>query len=214
MKKIPDPNAVFPVKNSKTVTNIKPTLKGEGVIAGDYSYFSDAFFTRHVTHRYDFYGDKLIIGKFCQIAAGVNFTMNGANHQRNCATTYPFYVMGWEQAYPDLENLQSKGDTVLGNDVWLGENVTVMPGVKIGDGAIIGKNSTVASDIPPYTVAVGNPARVVRERFDEQLKDLLLRFKWWDLPPEEIAEIIPILTSPNLERLRDFLKKELEKRAK
>lgn len=211
MKKIPDPNAVFPVKNCKTVTNIKPTLKGDGVTAGDYSYFSDAFFTRHVTHRYDFYGDKLIIGKFCQIAAGVNFTMNGANHRRNCATTYPFYMMGWEQPYPELKNLQSKGDTVLGNDVWLGENVTVMPGVKIGDGAIIGKNSTVASDIPPYTVAVGNPARVVRERFDKELTSLLLEFKWWDLPPEEIAEIIPVLTSPSLNELRAFLKQRLNK---
>lgn len=211
MKKIPDPNAVFPVKNCKTVTNIKPTLKGEGITAGDYSYFSDAFFTRHVTHRYDFYGDKLIIGKFCQIAAGVNFTMNGANHQRNCATTYPFYMMGWEQPYPSLENLQSKGDTVLGNDVWLGENVTVMPGVKIGDGAIIGKNSTVASDIPPYAVAVGNPARIVRERFDKELTSLLLEFKWWDLPPEEIAEIIPVLTSPDLNELRAFLKRRLKK---
>lgn len=209
--KIPSPNEIFPVKNCKTVTNIKPTLKNEHIVAGDYSYFSDTFFSRHVTHRYDFYGDNLIIGKFCQIAAGVNFTMNGANHQMNCATTFPFYMTGWEQEYPSLENLQSRGDTVIGNDVWIGENVTVMPGVKIGDGAIIGKNSTVASDIPPYTVAAGNPARVVRERFDEELKNLLLSYKWWNLPPEKIAEIIPVLTSPDLEKLREFLKDELKK---
>lgn len=207
--KIPDPNSVFPVKNCKTVTNIKPTLKNEHIVAGDYSYFSDVFFSKHVTHRYDFYGDKLIIGKFCQIAAGVNFTMNGANHQMNCATTFPFYMTGWEQEYPSLKNLQSRGDTVVGNDVWIGENVTVMPGVKIGDGAIIGKNSTVASDIPPYTVAAGNPAKVVRERFDEELKNLLLNYKWWDLPPEKISEIIPVLTSPDLNALRAFLKEEL-----
>ena len=209
--KIPSPEEIFPVKNCKTVTNIKPTLKNEHIVAGDYSYFSGVFFNKHVTHRYDFYGDNLTIGKFCQIAAGVDFTMNGANHQKNCATTFPFYMMGWEQDYPSLENLQSRGDTVVGNDVWIGENVTVMPGVKIGDGAIIGKNSTVASDIPPYTVAAGNPARVIRERFDEELKNLLLSYKWWDLPPEKIPEIIPVLTSPNLEKLREFLKAELKK---
>lgn len=210
MSKIPDPNAIFPVKDCKTVTNIKPTLKGEGIVAGEYSYFSDTFFSKHVTHRYDFYGDKLIIGKFCQIAEGVNFTMNGANHQRNCATTFPFYMMGWEQAYPSLENLQSKGDTVIGNDVWIGENVTIMPGVKIGDGAIIGKNSTVASDVPPYVVAAGNPARIIRARFDEELTSLLLKFKWWDLPPEQISELIPVLTSPDLSALRSFLKLRLK----
>ena len=123
--------------------------------------------------------------------------MNGANHRMDCATTYPFYIMGgdWGGAIaPVKDELPLKGDTVIGNDVWIGQHVTIMPGVHIGDGAIIGANSVVASDIPPYTVAAGNPCRVVRKRFDDELTDLLLRFKWWDRSIEEIESLMPLLS--------------------
>ena len=142
-------------------------------------------FEKHVTHFYDFIGDKLIIGKFCAIAKGVEFVMNGANHRMDCATTYPFYIMGgdWGSAIaPVKDELPLKGDTVIGNDVWIGQNVTVMPGVHIGDGAIIGTNSVVA---------------------------ILLKLRWWDKSIEEIETLMPILSCGNLEKVKTELKARL-----
>ncbi len=211
-KKInPDPNKIYPVKNCKTVTHIKPTIKNKNIIAGEFSYFSGIDFEKHVTHHYDFVGDKLIIGKFCQIGKGVEFVMNGANHKMNCVSTYPFYIMdSWKQNAPKLSELPIKGDTVVGNDVWIGQNCTILPGVHIGDGAIIGLNSTVASDIPPYSIAVGNPAKVIKKRFDDELIKILLKLKWWDKKPDEINKLIPLLTSDNI----SLIKKELRKKLK
>ena len=138
--------------------------------------------------------------------------MNGANHRMDCATTYPFYVMGgdWGSAIaPIKEELPLKGDTVIGNDVWIGQHVTVMPDVHIGDGAIIGANSVVACNIPPYSVAVGNPCRVVRKRFDDELIDLLLQFKWWDKDIEEIENLISLLSCSDMEKVKAELKARL-----
>ena len=206
----PNPNKVFPVPGFKTVTYVKPTVKSSNVEVGDFTYFSDVFFERHITHKYEYYPDKLIIGKFCQIASGVNFVMSGANHQMNAVTTFPFYIMeGWDQSVPPLSEMPLKGNTVVGNDVWIGQNVTIMPGVKIGDGAIIGMNSLVASDVPPYTIVAGNPARIIRQRFDNELIDLLLRFKWWDKEIEEINELIPILTCSDLKKVKEEIIKRM-----
>ena len=130
----------------------------------------------------------------------------------DCVTTYPFYVIGgdWGSAIaPVKDELPLKGDTDIGNDVWIGQNVTVMPGVHIGDGAIIGANSVVAKDIPPYAIAVGNPCRVVRMRFDDELIDLLLQFKWWDKSIEEIENLMPILTCSDLEKVKKEIKARL-----
>ena len=209
----PNPNKVFPVPGFKTVTYVKPTITNPNIEVGEFTYFSDVFFERHVTHRYEYYPDKLIIGKFCQIASGVNFVMSGANHQMNAVTTFPFYIFeGWEQPVPPLSEMPLKGNTVVGNDVWIGQNVTVMPGVKIGDGAIIGMNSVVASDVEPYSIVVGNPAREIRKRFDNELIDLLLRFKWWDKSIEEINSLIPILTCSDLNRVKQEILKMLNEK--
>lgn len=205
---VPDPTKLFPVPRIDTVTYIKPTIKNPNIIVGDFTYFSDTDFESHVTHHYDFNGDKLIIGKFCQIAAGVNFVMNGANHQMNAVSTFPFYIFeGWEQDVPPLSEMPLKGDTVVGNDVWIGQNSTILPGVHIGDGAIIGLNSVVGSDVPPYTIVAGNPARELRKRFDDELTDIMLRLKWWDRSIEEINSLIPILSCGDLEKTRSALKK-------
>lgn len=164
-KIIPDPNKIYPITGCNTVTHIKPTIKNKNIIVGEFTYFSDVDFEKHVTHLYEFNNDKLIIGKFCQIAAGVEFVMNGANHQMNAVSTYPFYIFeGWNQKLPAISDMPLKGDTVIGNDVWIGQNVTILPGVRIGDGAIIGLNSVVGSDIPPYSIAVGNPAKVIKKK--------------------------------------------------
>lgn len=130
-------------------------------------------------------------------------------------TTYPFAVFGgaWaENTPPHLDQLPRKGDTVLGNDVWLGRNTVVMPGVKIGDGAIVAAESVVTRDIPACTVAGGNPARVIRARFDEELTALLLAFRWWDLEPQALVEVLPLLCSPDLERVKAELSARLGRR--
>ena len=208
----PNPDKVFPVPGFKTVTYVKPTITNSNIEVGDFTYFSDVFFERHVTHKYEYYPDKLIIGKFCQIASGVNFVMSGANHQMNAVTTFPFYIFeGWEQNVPPLTEMPLKGNTVVGNDVWIGQNVTIMPGVKIGDGAIIGMNSVVASNVEPYTIVAGNPAKKIRKRFDNELIDLLLRFKWWDKSIDEINSLIPILSCSDLEKVKQELKTKLDK---
>jgi virginiamycin A acetyltransferase len=190
----PDPFVVFPVPNIKTVTYIKPTIKNKNIIVGDFTYYSGVDFESRVTHFYpEFYGDKLLIGKFCQIAAGVEFIMNGANHQMACVSTFPFYIFGWCETTPPLENMPLKGDTVIGNDVWIGENAVILPGVHIADGAIIGAKSVVGSNIAPYAIAAGNPAKVIKKRFDDELIELMLKLKWWDLPIEKIIDLIPLL---------------------
>ncbi len=208
--KSPNPNNIFPVKGFDTVTYVKPTITKPNIIVGDFTYFSDKDFEKHVTHHYDFYGDKLIIGKFCQIASGVTFIMNGANHQMNAVSTFPFYILeGWQQDVPPLCEMPFKGDTVIGNDVWIGQNATIMAGVTVGDGAIIGANSVVASDVLPYSIVVGNPAKLTRKRFDDELISLMLQFKWWDKPIEEINALIPLLTNSELEAVKKQLREKL-----
>ena len=146
---IPDPNRVYPMPGVDTVTLVKPTIRNPNILVGDFTYYSGTDFEQCVTHHYDFLGDQLIIGKFCQIAAGVEFVMNGANHRMNTVTTYPFYTMsGWAQDAPPLAELPLKGNTVVGNDVWIGQNAVILPGVHIGDGAMIGANAVVGSDVP------------------------------------------------------------------
>ncbi len=199
----PNPNTVHPIAGYDKEIYVKPTIKNPNIIVGDFTYIADSEFESHVTHHYDFIGDKLIIGKFCQIAAGVEFVMNGANHQMNAVSTFPFYTLeGWKMNPPAKSDMPFKGDTVIGNDVWIGQNATILPGVHIGDGAIIGANSVVGSDVEPYTIVVGNPAEAIRYRFDEDLTELLLKFKWWDKPIEEINELIPILTDSNLDKVK------------
>lgn len=205
---IPNPNLIFPIKKLDSITYVKASVKNPNIIVGDFTYFADKDFEKHVTHHYDFIGDKLIIGKFCQIAAGVEFIMNGANHQMNAVSTYPFYIFGtWEQSAPDKKDLPLKGDTIIGNDVWIGQNVTILPGVHIGDGVIIGANSVVGNNVEPYTIIAGNPAKEIRKRFDPELIEIMEKLKWWDKSIEEINSLIPILTCSDLNKVREELKK-------
>ena len=206
----PDPNTIHPIAGYEKEIYVKPTLTNPNILVGDFTYIADSEFENHVTHLYPWNGDRLIIGKFCQIAAGVEFVMNGANHQMNAVSTFPFYTLeGWEMDPPAQMDLPLKGDTVIGNDVWIGQNAVILPGVHIGDGAIIGANSVVGSDIEPYTIVVGNPAKPLRKRFDDELIDLLERFRWWDRSIAEINDLIPLLTCSDLERVREELKVRL-----
>lgn len=206
----PDPNSVYPNEKIKSVCYIKNVITRPNIIVGDYTYYDDVDgaekFEEHVTHHYEFLGDKLIIGKFCAIAKGIEFVMNGANHRMCSVTTYPFNSMGngWEKVTPRLEELPLKGDTVVGNDVWIGQNVTVIPGVHIGDGAIIAANSVVTKDVPPYHIAGGNPIRIIRKRFDDDLIRYLLEIKWWNWPAPKIFDHLETLCSGDPTKIREI----------
>ncbi len=206
----PNPMDIYPNENIKSVCFVKNIIKNPNIQVGDYTYYSDingcVDFEKHVTHHYEFVGDKLIIGKFCAIASGIEFIMNGANHRMNSVSTYPFNIMGngWEKVNPKLEELPFKGDTIVGNDVWIGQNVTVMPGVKIGDGAIIAANSVVTRDVPPYHIVGGNPSKIIRKRFDDSLISYLLDLKWWDWSKDKIFSNLEILCSGNLEDIKNI----------
>lgn len=210
----PNPEIIHPIRGYDGEIYVKPTIKNPNIEVGDFTYIADDDFESHVTHLYPWNGDRLIIGKFCQIAAGVEFVMNGANHQMNSVTTFPFYTMeGWEASPPRREDLPLKGDTVIGNDVWIGQNAVILPGANICDGAIIGANSVVGGNVEPYSIVVGNPCRIIRKRFDDELIALLMQFRWWDKTIDEIQRLIPILTSGNLSNVKSKISKYLSSHA-
>ena len=203
----PDPNEKYPIPGYEKEIYVKPTISNPNIIVGDFTYIADSEFESHVTNFYPWSRDKLIIGKFCQIAAGVEFMMNDANHQMSAVSTFPFYTLeGWNMKPPASSNMPYKGDTVIGNDVWIGQNAVILPGVHIGDGAIIGANSVVGSEVEPYTIVAGNPAKPIRKRFDDELIALLEKFKWWNRDIDTINSLIPLLTSSDLENVKAELK--------
>lgn len=217
MNKLPDPNMVFPNEH-KTTCFIKNVVTAPNIFVGDYTYYDDAndptaFERNNVLFNWPEFGDKLVIGKFCAIASGTKFIMGPANHRTSSVSTYPFAVFGgaWaENIPPHLAQLPRKGDIVIGNDVWIGRESVIMPGVTIGDGAIVAAYSVVTKDVAPYTIVGGNPAKFIRTRFDEELTGLLLRLRWWDFPPERLAEFLPVLCDSDLEavalRIKTILK--------
>ena len=206
----PNPNKKYPISGYKKEIYVKPAITNPNIIVGDFTYIADSEFESHVTNFYPWSKDKLIIGKFCQLASDVEFMMNDANHQMSAVSTFPFYTLeGWDMKVPKAEDMPYKGNTVIGNDVWIGQNALILPGVHIGDGAIIGANSVVGSAVEPYTIVAGNPAKIIKKRFDDELIDLLEKFKWWDKETEEINNLIPILTNTNLEEVKAELKAKL-----
>ena len=201
----PDPNRPYPMADQRRVCFIKPFIQAPNIIVGDYTYYDDPVdpegFERNVL--YNFGDDRLIIGKFCAIATHVKFIMSGANHKLDAISTYPFPIFGqgWEGELAQIMNLPTKGDTVVGHDVWLGYDAMVLPGVTIGDGAVIGARSVVTSDIPPYAIAAGNPARVIKQRFSDADIARLLAVQWWHWEIEKITRNIAIIMSGDIDTL-------------
>jgi virginiamycin A acetyltransferase len=204
----PDPNTLYPITGVTRTVYLKNIINNPQIIVGDYTYYDDPQdvhnFEKNVLYLFEFMGDKLIIGKFCQIATGVRFIMNGSNHAMNGISTYPFKVFGGEWAEKDPMHVVSKGDTVIGNDVWIGNGVTIMQGIKIGDGAIIGTSSLVTKDVAPYTIVGGNPAKEIRKRFDQDTIDFLLNLQWWNWPVEKITRHMELIVSGDIEGLKQI----------
>lgn len=187
---------------------IKNTVQNPNIVIGDYTYYDDPDdsenFERNVLYHFPFIGDKLVIGKFCAIARGVKFIMNGANHKLSGVSTYPFQIFGngWEKVMPTPGDLPFKGDTVVGNDVWIGYEALIMPGVKIGNGAIISSRSVVVSDVPSYAIVGGNPAKAIKQRFSPEAVATLNRIAWWDWPIEKITEHLEQIVSGDIGTLQ------------
>jgi virginiamycin A acetyltransferase len=208
MTKNPNPNDLYPIPGIEKTVFLKNIIKNPNIIVGDYTYYDDPIdinnFERNVLYHFDFIGDKLIIGKFTQIAAGSKFIMNGANHFLGGFSSFPFIV--FKSYWPEVPFTDtSKGDTIIGNDVWLGNSVTVMPGVKIGDGAVVGTNSTVTKDIEPYSIVGGNPAKLIRKRFDDNTISFLLKLQWWDWPIDKISANVLHIMNGDREKLEQSI---------
>jgi virginiamycin A acetyltransferase len=205
--RVPDKDRKFPLSNYNRLCFLKNIITNPNIIVGDYTYYDDfedvANFEKNVKYLFDFTGDKLIIGKFCMIASDVTFIMNGANHLSKAITSYPFAIFGedWSGAM-EGKTYPNKGNTQVGNDVWIGYGATIMPGVQIGDGAIIGSKSVVTKNVEAYAIVGGNPAKEIRKRFSEEQIEQLLKLEWWNWPIDKITKNVQNLTSEHIE---DFL---------
>lgn len=203
-----DCNQKYPIANVDRLGFLKNFITNPNIQVGDFTYYDDPdgvdnFETKNILYHFDFVGDKLIIGKFCQIATGIRFIMNGANHGLQGFTTYPFKIFG--EPFDNLPLLSdNKGDTVIGNDVWIGYDVTIMPGIVVGDGAIIASKSVVTKDVEPYSIVGGNPAQQIRHRFSKEIIELLLELKWWDWDIETIAKHATVILGNSLEELTEL----------
>ncbi|MEF2552368.1 CatB-related O-acetyltransferase [Aurantimonas sp. A2-1-M11] len=202
----PDPHDPHPMAGQPRVGFLKPLVDHPQIEIGDYTYYDDPDGPEHfveacVGHLYPFIGDRLVIGRFCAIARGVSFVMNGANHAMGGISTYPFQIFGhgWEAGFDARTVLDAvKGDTRIGNDVWIGEKATIMPGVTIGDGAIVAAHAVVTRDVPSYGVVGGNPARLIRQRYDEASVRRLLAIAWWDWPVERISRNLALIRGDDI----------------
>ncbi|MFO0875994.1 MAG: Vat family streptogramin A O-acetyltransferase [Gemmataceae bacterium] len=204
----PDPRQKHPMASFPQVCYIRNTVQNPNIVVGEYTYYDDPDdsenFERNVLYHFPFVGDRLILGRYCAIARGVRFIMNGANHLMSGFSTYPFYIFGggWEEAMPGESDFPHKGDTIVGNDVWLGYQTVVMPGVTIGDGAIVAACSVVTRDVPPYGIVGGNPAQLIRRRFPDAVIDELLQIRWWDWDVEKVTRNVRHIMGADLDALR------------
>ncbi len=209
MENGPSPKTKIPLGEQAGIVFLKNVVNNPNIVVGDYTYYHDfndpSSFERNVLYHFDFNGDKLIIGKFCSIASGVKFIMNGGNHRTDWFTNYPFPIFqnGWEQAMP--ESWPNKGDTVVGNDVWIGYDAMIMPGVKVGDGSIVATRAVVTADVEPYSVVGGNPARLIRKRFDEATVSELVKISWWEWDEEKITRNVKAICGNDIDLLKNAL---------
>jgi len=210
----PDPNVLHPLPGFTSVVFLKPLLAQEqitNVVVGDYSYYHDfdeprSFFRRNVRYNIGFSGTHLRIGKYCAIGHGATILMADCNHPIGGVTTFPFAIFGQDWADPPLDQYPHAParDIVIGNDVWIGYEATILPGAQIGNGVIIGAKAVVGGDIPDYSVVVGNPGRVIKKRFDDDTIARLLKLAWWDWPAEKVALNTELLIKGGIDGLESL----------
>ena len=195
------------------VVHLKAVIDHPRIDVGDYSYYHDFSVQENYAatiapYTFPLSPERLVIGKFVQIAHGARFVTSSANHDMTGFSTYPFlnFMMTEETTEEDFKNFfktaAAKGDTVVGNDVWIGMDAVIMPGVTIGDGAIVSARAVVVKDVAPYTIVGGNPARPVKRRFADDVTAALLEIQWWHWPIEIIEENLGLITGCNIEPLR------------
>lgn len=203
----PSPHTLYPIEGYNKLVFLKNIIKASNIIVGDYTYFDDGkngtdnFEEHNVLYNYNQAKVKLVIGKFCAIAAETRFIMTG-DHKLDAVSTYPFPVFknGWEHVFNTLD-LPVKGDIIVGNDVWFGYNCLIKNGVTIGSGAIIAASAVVVKDVPPYSIVAGNPAKVVKKRFDEETIQRLLQIAWWDWDIKDITTHLPLICNLDIDQL-------------
>jgi virginiamycin A acetyltransferase len=201
---------IYPRQNDKQTVYLKSVVDDPNIVIGDYTMYNDFyndpcdFQKNNVLYHYPINKDKLTIGKYCSIACGAKFIFTSANHTKQSLSTYPFpiFFSEWSLNVEDITKAwDNKGDIVIGNDVWIGYEAVIMPGVKIGDGAIIGTRAVVTKDVPPYTIVGGVPAKVIKKRFSEEMINKLMDIQWWNWDDEKVKEKLPDIISGNIEGL-------------
>ena len=203
-------NNRYPRPHDRQTVYLKDVITGPNIEVGDYTIYNDfvrdpcEFERNNVLYHYPINGDRLIIGKFCSIACGAKFLFTSGNHSMQSLSSYTFPIF-FDEWGLDAKNIcdawDNKGDTVIGNDVWIGYEAVIMPGVRIGDGAIIGTRAVVTKDVPPYTIVGGVPARPIRKRFDDAAIERLETLRWWDWDLDKIKRSLPIIQSGDLAAL-------------
>ena len=203
-------NKIYPRSHDMQIVYLKDVITGPNITVGDYTIYNDFvndprdFERNNLLYHYPINGDRLIIGKFCSIACGAKFLFASGNHSMKSLSTYTFPIF-FDEWGLDVKNIcdawDNKGDIVIGNDVWIGFEAVIMPGVKIGDGAIIATRAVVTKDVQPYTIVGGVPAKPIRRRFDDETIKKLEAMRWWDWDEEKIRRSIPAIQSGNLAAL-------------
>jgi len=200
----------YPRTNDSETVYLKNVITNPNIIVGEYTMYNDfvadpaQFEKNNVLYHYPVNHDRLIIGRFCSIACGAKFLFTSANHTMKSLSTYPFPIFfeEWELDKRDVASAwDNKGDIVVGNDVWIGYEAVILPGVHIGDGAIIGTRAVVTKDVPPYTVVGGIPAKEIKKRFDAGTIEMLLQIEWWNWPVEKIRRFLPQIMNGEADKL-------------
>ena len=206
----PDPTQTSPIPTAPQMVFLRSVVKDPRVQVGAFSYYDGSgdpeggFEKNNILYHFPNVETDLVIGNFCALANGCQFIMDGANHAMSGFSTFPFTIFGgaWQEAYDEPPDFRNRGGIEIGHDVWVGRDAVILAGAKIGSGSIIGAQAVVAGEIPPYSVVAGNPGKVVKRRFSDDLIAELLDISWWDWPIDKITSSISAIVDNDIKKLR------------